>query len=151
VALFQEAMELTGARPLADDTDVAAWHQFAHAEWALLIGDPAGAVSALVSVYRARIDSQRWWERADALRAAVALGQAEVALGHADAGIRYLEGAVAGYPAVCAINEDFEHRRHLARAQRVLAELLRRLGRDPDRAAGLQRTAEQFYRTAGYP
>jgi tetratricopeptide (TPR) repeat protein len=128
------------------DADVVVRHALCVGELALQTGDPAGARNVLRSVVDGRLHSSNWWERADALRAEVGLGLAAAALGDDASALRNLEAAVADYPAVVGINEQFEPKRYLARARRALAQVLRR--GDPARAKSLEDDAQSFYRAA---
>jgi eukaryotic-like serine/threonine-protein kinase len=148
VALYEAAVEATAPASAGGDADLARWHHLVAGELALLHDDAGRAVAELVVVHRASIASRNWWERADALRAAVGLGRAELALRHTDAAARYLEQAVQGYPEIRAINEDVEHRRSFARAQRGLADLLRSTGQDPARVTRLQDSVDAWHRLA---
>lgn len=132
-----------------DDAEVVRRQQLCHGELALLRGEPLRASAALEPIYQKSSTSPNWWERADALRAAVGLGQAAMAQEDPQSAIRWLETAVRDLPSIVAMNEEVEYKRYLARARRALAELLVR--RDPARAKTLEDEARSFYRAAGYP
>jgi tetratricopeptide (TPR) repeat protein len=104
----------------SDDPEIAALHQLALGEAALLDDDPAAAIAAFEPVSRERLTSPRWYERADALRAEVGLGLAELSRGRRAAARVHLERAIAGYPEIIAMNEEVVYRRLLERAQRAL-------------------------------
>ncbi|HEX7841085.1 MAG TPA: hypothetical protein VF469_26590, partial [Kofleriaceae bacterium] len=131
------------------DDDVAQWHRLLGGELALLQHDPERAIAELSPVRDLRAGSAKWWERADGLRAMVGIGIAEAARGDTDGAIRDLDAAISGYPDVIAVNEDVENRRYLARAERALARVLRRAGKDPARVAALAGAARAFYESAG--
>jgi serine/threonine protein kinase len=130
----------------ATDPDLARWHRIAEGERAVLTGDADTAVRALAPVHAELAASTQWWERGFAFRAALGLGEAELARARSAAARPYLEAAARGLATIVPINEDVEARRLRARAQRLLAPLVR--PSDPNRAAGLDQDARAFYRSA---
>jgi tetratricopeptide (TPR) repeat protein len=131
------------------DPDMVILRHLAIGELALAQNDPASVVAELEPIRDARLASERWYERVDGLRAEVDLGLAEAARGHDAEAIQHLDAAIAGYPAIIVMNEEVKFRRFYARAEHTLALTLRRLGKDPERAATLERDAARFYETAG--
>lgn len=131
------------------DPDIVALRQLCTGELALQVHDPTHAIEAFRTVYDARSRSENWWERADALRAEVGLGQAAAAVADDGAAIRYLDAAVRDYPAIVAMNENVEYKRYLARARHALSQVLMHSHQDGKRARSLDEDARSFYRTAG--
>lgn len=144
-ALYTTAIEASAA---ATDATVQQWHRLDRGELALLQRDAGRAVAELSAVRAARRTNERWWEREDGLRAEVGLGQAEALRGRDEDAIQYLDAAIRDYPQILAHSDLAYNRRFLARAQRELAAILRRTGRDPARASTLERAASEFYRLA---
>ncbi|MEJ7602013.1 MAG: hypothetical protein WKG01_29220 [Kofleriaceae bacterium] len=147
ITLYQRAIAIAEG---ITDPDVAHRQQLCRGELALQLGDPAVATTAMRPIYDAKLASPNWWERADALRAEVGLGQAAAATGDIEAAVRYLDGAIRDLPAVVAMNEEVELKRYLARARHTLAGVLSRTKRNPARAGALEADARAFYRAAGY-
>ena len=131
------------------DPDVVRWRHLCTGELALLVGDARLAIDELLPVYKARISSDSWWERAEALRAQVGLGQAAALLQQDDLAIQHLRDAIRDYSGIFSNNEEVEYRRYRARAQLALARVLQRSNRDPNTVRGLEHEARAFYQKAG--
>jgi tetratricopeptide (TPR) repeat protein/predicted Ser/Thr protein kinase len=136
---------------MANDTDpdLVALRQLCAGELALQQGNPTRASTELRRVFDARSTSTHWWERADALRAEVGLGQAAFATGDDRAAIQYLDAAIRDYPTIASMNEQVEYKRFAARARLALSRVLVHAKRDLVRAKSLAADAHAFYRVAG--
>jgi hypothetical protein len=146
VADYEAAITATQG---STDLDIAVMHDLLTGELAVLRGAPAEGIAALTAVRDRRLASERWYEREEGLRAEAWLGLAELARGRETEAARHLEVALAGYPAIIAVNEQVRYRRVYARTQRALASILRRANKDAARADALDREATAFYQAAG--
>jgi tetratricopeptide (TPR) repeat protein len=144
-ALYGLAIEAAAS---SSDPDVRQWHHLNQGELALLSRDPERAIRELAAVRDRWRTSKHWWQRAQALRAEVGLGRAEVLRGRDDAAARYFEAAIADYAPILAHTYLVYYRRDLARAQSELAAILRRSKRDLARATRLARGAAGLDRAA---
>ena len=145
--LYRRALDVADVT----DPDVAQRRDVSRGELAVLVGDATSAIRILHPIYEASRSSSNWWQRADALRAEVGLGQAAAMSGNNTDAVRYLDDAVRALPAIVAMNEEVEFKRYLARARHLLAQVLLRMQRDPTRAASLEYEALRFYQSARYP
>lgn len=124
--------------------DLVLLRTFCVGELALLEEDFEAAERAFEQVRLARSASTAWWEKAELFRAETGLGAALLARGSSDEAAPHLETAIAGLPALTQVNEHVLYRRMLARAQQLLARIVRMRG-DLARADDLERAARAFY------
>lgn len=128
----------------SSDADIALLRSLCVGELALLENDPVTAERAFEQVRKARSTSTAWWEKVDLLRAEVGLGAAALARGRSTEAAVHLEAAIHGLPSLVEMNELMLYRRLLARAQHLLAGIVRDRG-DIERAIELEQAARSFY------
>lgn len=104
-----------------DDYDVQ--RRLCSGELALLANEPRRAIEELLPVYHGRIERSNWRERAEGLRAAVGIGQAELKVHSQALASPYLNRAVREYEAVFMASEQDEYRRLQKRAHLLLAQM----------------------------
>ncbi len=128
----------------SSDPNMQVLHQLLIGELALLQRDPDAAERAFLAARDKRASSTAWWEKIDLYRAELGIGAAAIVRGKAAIAIPHLEAAIAGFASVMEMNELMLYRRLQARAQRLLAGVLRARG-DVARADQLDRAARSFY------